>query len=73
MLHAPLAKLLTEGEGWKLTAALNAICHERLKAAARQQLFPEVAIPLDADYHVDSSGALESEVGHDVIEATPCG
>jgi hypothetical protein len=28
MLHAPLAKLLTEAEGWKLTAALNAICHE---------------------------------------------
>ncbi len=27
MLHAPPAKLLAEREGWKLTAALNAICH----------------------------------------------
>jgi hypothetical protein len=34
MLHAPLAKLPPEGEGWKLTTALNAICHERLDRAA---------------------------------------
>jgi len=27
VLHAPPAKLLAEGEGWKLTTALNAICH----------------------------------------------
>jgi hypothetical protein len=30
MLDAPLAKLLAEGEGRKLTATLSAICHERL-------------------------------------------
>jgi len=36
MLHAPLTKLLAEGEGRKLTTALNAICHieKRLKPAA---------------------------------------
>jgi hypothetical protein len=27
MLQAPLAKLPAEAEGWKLTTALNAICH----------------------------------------------
>jgi hypothetical protein len=27
VLHAPPANLLAEGEGWKLTTALNAICH----------------------------------------------
>jgi hypothetical protein len=27
VLHAPLAKLLAEAEGWKLTTALNASCH----------------------------------------------
>ena len=27
MLHAPLTKLLAEAEGWKLTTALNALCH----------------------------------------------
>jgi hypothetical protein len=39
MLHAPLAKLLAESEGWKLTTALHAICHfeERLNPAARQR------------------------------------
>src|SRR5450631_3131721 len=48
MLHAPLTKLLAEGEGWKLTTALNAICHveERSKPAR----------PLIADYH-DVGGA----------------
>jgi len=37
MLHAPLAKPPAESEGWKLTAALNAICHGRLNPAARQR------------------------------------
>jgi hypothetical protein len=27
MLHAPLANLLSEGKGWKLTTASRAICH----------------------------------------------
>jgi hypothetical protein len=31
MLHAPLAKLPAEGEGWKLTTTLSAICHQRLE------------------------------------------
>src|ERR1019366_10656235 len=71
MLHAPLAKLLAEGEGGKLKTALNAICHERLKPAARQRLFPEGSGPLDADYHEDSFAALGAAFGWGIIEAGP--
>ena len=58
MLHAPLAKLLTESKGWELTTALNAICHERLNHAARQAYTLTGLGSLDADYHELDSPAM---------------
>jgi len=69
VLHAPLAKLLAEGKGWKLATALHAICHLRIEACRPITGDFRVVAPLDADYHVNSFGCVRAAFVWDIIEA----